>query len=224
MQTYLIPSAVSAESKVFYMKMQGDYYRYCAEVADTENRQAIVESSFKAYDEAMKIANDLHPTHPIRLGLALNFSVFYYEIKDQPKAACELAQRSFDDALAELDTLEEESYKDSTLIMQLLRDNLTVSCVVYFRDFDAFSCGQLTSQITKLTLVTSDFNWCTSLCRYTVRQLFIFVLFFSVVTENWCYGCFLRLRCRKSPGDFRATPLASSGSLTFPAVVGPFSF
>ena len=35
--------------------------------------------------------------------------------------------QAFDDAIAELDTLQEESYKDSTLIMQNLRDNLTVS-------------------------------------------------------------------------------------------------
>lgn len=37
-----------------------------------------------------------------------------------------LAKAAFDDAIAELDTLSEESYKDSTLIMQLLRDNLTL--------------------------------------------------------------------------------------------------
>ncbi|TPP62697.1 Tyrosine 3-monooxygenase/tryptophan 5-monooxygenase activation protein theta polypeptide [Fasciola gigantica] len=126
LQSYLIPNAGSDESKVFYMKMQGDYYRYCAEVADTDNRESIVESSFSAYKKAMEIASGLHPTHPIRLGLALNFSVFYYEIKDQPVEACKLAKQSFDDALAELDSLEQDSYKDSTLIMQLLRDNLTL--------------------------------------------------------------------------------------------------
>ena len=37
-----------------------------------------------------------------------------------------LAWQAFDDAIAELDTLSEDSYKDSTLIMQLLRDNLTL--------------------------------------------------------------------------------------------------
>ncbi|OAY84482.1 14-3-3-like protein [Ananas comosus] len=69
---------------------------------------------------------ELPPTHPIRLGLSLNFSVFYYEILNSPDRACTLAKQAFDDAIAELDTLGEESYKDSTLIMQLLRDNLTL--------------------------------------------------------------------------------------------------
>jgi hypothetical protein len=69
----------------------------------------------------------MQPTHPIRLGLALNFSVFYYEILNSPERACHLAKQAFDDAIAELDSLNEDSYKDSTLIMQLLRDNLTVS-------------------------------------------------------------------------------------------------
>ncbi len=48
------------------------------------------------------------------------------EILNSPERACNLAKQAFDDAIAELDTLSEESYKDSTLIMQLLRDNLTL--------------------------------------------------------------------------------------------------
>merc|ERR1712193_554038 len=124
---FLIAKASNAESKVFYLKMKGDYYRYLAEVATGDARTATVENSQKAYQEAFDIAKSkMQPTHPIRLGLALNFSVFYYEILNSPDRACHLAKQAFDDAIAELDTLNEDSYKDSTLIMQLLRDNLTL--------------------------------------------------------------------------------------------------
>lgn len=124
---YLIPTASTGESKVFYYKMKGDYHRYLAEFSQDEARVEAAESSLQAYTTATEIATtELPPTHPIRLGLALNFSVFYYEIQNSPDKACHLAKQAFDDAIAELDTLSEESYKDSTLIMQLLRDNLTL--------------------------------------------------------------------------------------------------
>merc|ERR1712223_316440 len=124
---YLIPKASNAESKVFYLKMKGDYFRYLAEVATGDARTAVVDDSQKAYQDAYDIGKQkMQPTHPIRLGLALNFSVFYYEILNSPEKACQLAKAAFDDAIAELDTLNEDSYKDSTLIMQLLRDNLTL--------------------------------------------------------------------------------------------------
>ena len=94
------------------------------------------ESYQVAYDTAK---DNMQSTHPIRLGLALNFSVFHYEIKNDPSKACELAKQAFDDAIAELDNLKEDSYKDSTLIMQLLRDNLTVSGpVLHFHSFSSF--------------------------------------------------------------------------------------
>jgi len=124
---YLIENSKQAESKVFYLKMKGDYYRYLAEVASGDDRKATIGNSQEAYQDAYNISTEkMQPTHPIRLGLALNFSVFYYEILNSPDKACELAKKAFDEAISELDTLSEESYKDSTLIMQLLRDNLTL--------------------------------------------------------------------------------------------------
>ncbi len=72
----------------------------------------VIEESQRAYNDAFDIAkNQMQPTHPIRLGLALNFSVFYYEILNAPDRACHLAKQAFDDAIAELDTLNEDSYK-----------------------------------------------------------------------------------------------------------------
>ena len=75
---------------------------------------------------ASEVAQGLKTTHPIRLGLALNYSVFYYEIIENRDKACRLAKNAFDDAIADLDSLPPDTYKDSTLIMQLLRDNLTL--------------------------------------------------------------------------------------------------
>ena len=111
---HLIPAAQSGESKVFYHKMKGDYHRYLAEFAAGDQREKSAEAAHESYKAASEIAtSELAPTHPIRLGLALNFSVFYYEILNSPEKACHLAKMAFDDAIAELD-------------MQLLRDNLTL--------------------------------------------------------------------------------------------------
>ena len=113
------------ETEVFYLKMCGDYYRYLSEFrSDNEEYKSKAK---EYYGKAMEVAEkNLNETHPTRLGLALNFSVCYYEILKEPEKACDLAKKSFDSAIEKLDTLDNDSYKDSTLIMQLLRDNLTL--------------------------------------------------------------------------------------------------
>merc|ERR1712039_494272 len=123
----LINKASTGESKVFYQKMKADYYRYIAEFRDGDEKKKASENARQAYEEARKVAEkDLAVTHPIRLGLALNYSVFQYEVLQEPDEACKMARTAFEEAIAELDNVAEDSYKDSTLIMQLLRDNLTL--------------------------------------------------------------------------------------------------
>jgi len=112
------------EEEVFYNKMCGDYYRYLSEFKGDDATN--VQNAEKMYSDAMAAAEGLVETHPTRLGLALNFSVCYYEILKQPEKACALAKKAFDAAIQKLDSLDDASYKDSTLIMQLLRDNLTL--------------------------------------------------------------------------------------------------
>lgn len=113
------------EDYVFYLKMIGDYYRYLVEAFkdDDKCKSKCKEAYKKAYTMAEK---ELEPTNSTRLGLALNYSVCYYEILDEKEEACKLAKDAFDQAIEKLDSLNDSSYKDSTLIMQLLRDNLTI--------------------------------------------------------------------------------------------------
>lgn len=129
------------DSATFWLKMLGDYMRYLTEMAGKEEEVVSVtlkfgdgvETTKKAsewaasfYASATAWAKKLAETDKTRLGLALNYSVFYYEIADKKDEALKLAQDAFDQAIAQLDTLNDVSYKDSTLIMQLLRDNLTL--------------------------------------------------------------------------------------------------
>jgi len=130
------PETDKLESQVFYIKMKGDYYRYIAEVAKENEKPGVVEKSHESYEQAYKISEKMPTTHPIRLGLALNYSVFLYEIQADQDKACELAKKAFDEAITELDKLKEEAYKDSTLIMQLLRDNLTLWTAEEQDDYD----------------------------------------------------------------------------------------
>ncbi|THG97149.1 hypothetical protein EW026_g4802 [Hermanssonia centrifuga] len=122
----LIPSANSGEEKVFYSKMRGDYYRYLAEFTKDDPDDINAPSSLDAYKFAYKHALcTLDPTHPTRLGLALNFAVYYHDIGDSPIRACFLAKHAFDEAIfAALNMSSGQALEDSLTIMQLLKDDI----------------------------------------------------------------------------------------------------
>eukprot|EP01053_Blabericola_migrator_P008073 Blabericola_migrator_1__8072@NODE_414_length_8710_cov_194_115238_g326_i0_p3_GENE_NODE_414_length_8710_cov_194_115238_g326_i0NODE_414_length_8710_cov_194_115238_g326_i0_p3_ORF_typecomplete_len256_score55_231433/PF00244_20/1_6e96TINF2_N/PF14973_6/0_0093Phage_min_cap2/PF06152_11/0_046eIF3_N/PF09440_10/1DUF4451/PF14616_6/6e02DUF4451/PF14616_6/0_49RYDR_ITPR/PF01365_21/0_96RYDR_ITPR/PF01365_21/1_6e03_NODE_414_length_8710_cov_194_115238_g326_i03661133 len=123
----LLKKGSETEAQVFYYKMQGDYFRYLCEFCQDNTKNEWIKKANDAYGEATKLAQGhLQATHPVRLGLALNYSVFHYEILAQPDNACKIAKNAFDDAISQLESVDEDSYRDSTLIMQLLRDNLTL--------------------------------------------------------------------------------------------------
>lgn len=122
----LLKKAEDAEAKVFYIKMKGDYNRYIAEYAEGDLKDQVVEDALKSYDEATKIAKDLPVLNPIRLGLVLNFSVFYYEAKNDHKKAIEIAKEAVDLADKELPNIDEDAdeNRDTVSIYNLLKENL----------------------------------------------------------------------------------------------------
>eukprot|EP01066_Platyproteum_vivax_P012893 Platyproteum_vivax@DN5861_c0_g1_i1.p1 len=126
---HLLKKFTNDEPAVFYLKMTGDYYRYISEFSVDEAKSNAATSAQEAYQQATTMAAEiLPPTNPVRLGLALNHSVFFYEILSNPDEARRIAKEAFEDAMAQLDREEssKDAFKDSTLIMQLLRDNLTL--------------------------------------------------------------------------------------------------
>ncbi|KAM7540320.1 hypothetical protein Aperf_G00000025857 [Anoplocephala perfoliata] len=118
-------SVTADEGGVFLLKLRGDYFRYQAEV-DVTNEEC-KEKAQEAYNEASSIAAEvLLPTNPVRLGLALNHSVFLYEIVDDHNAACQMAQQTLQHALCILGENKQEGQPEVCIILQLLRDNLTI--------------------------------------------------------------------------------------------------
>jgi 14-3-3 protein epsilon len=122
----LLPAAADASTKVFFHKLKADYYRYSVEFKTAEDRQDRASKAEKSYAEATAVASDLGRADPSYLGLALNYSVFLYEIKDQKAEAISLADKAFKEAVELLDHLDETQYSEATLILQLLKDNVTL--------------------------------------------------------------------------------------------------
>ena len=122
----LLKKAEDDEAKVFYIKMKGDYNRYIAEYAENELKKEVTEDALKSYNEATTIAKNLKVLNSIALGLALNFSVFYYEVMNDHDKAIQIASEALDNANKELPNIDEdaEEYRDTISIVNLLKENL----------------------------------------------------------------------------------------------------
>jgi 14-3-3 protein epsilon len=125
--SHLLPRAADAEAKVFYNKMKGDYNRYIAEYAQGDLKQKVADAAAASYKTAFGGAKELSPVHPISLGLALNYSVFFYEVLNDQEQACKIVKETLDLADKELARMEEEDSdenRDALSIVNLLRENL----------------------------------------------------------------------------------------------------
>lgn len=124
----LLSRASDDESKVFYHKMKADYYRYIAENIDAERKKTFADKSLESYEAAMDVAGNLDITNPIRLGLALNFSVFYYEVIGDQEKACSIAKETINKASEPLGNVDadDEEHKDAISIVNLLQENLSM--------------------------------------------------------------------------------------------------
>ena len=117
-------NTISEENQVFFLKVKGDYNRYTAEYGDGERRSKACEEAFESYQKASEIAkNVLHIVNPLRLGVALNYSVFLADVMNEKHNACKMTRDTLDAVMADYENIPDEHYLDSTLIVSLLNDN-----------------------------------------------------------------------------------------------------
>ena len=123
----VLSKASEDEPRSFFLKMIGDYCRYIAESAKGDRLEKTKNDALSAYHEAQIISEkSLNACNSIRLGLALNFSVFHYEVMQNVTKACELGDKALQDALDRLDDCDEETFRDAQSIIELLRENLSL--------------------------------------------------------------------------------------------------
>jgi len=97
--------------------MQGDYNRYLSELTTKTNPQ-VVQTTNDAYSKATDLATQLDPAHPLRLGLALNFSIFTADINHNTEVAIKIAKLAQETAQKQ-----ENLTEDSLQLVQLLKEN-----------------------------------------------------------------------------------------------------
>ena len=122
---YLLKKTITDESKIFYLKMKGDYCRYLCEISPNEN-QNYIEECEKSYKDATDLAQNFPWTNAIKLGLSLNFCVFYYDIKKNSTQAVKIAKEAIKGAKKQLDKIKEDEDKDASLTLQTLKENISI--------------------------------------------------------------------------------------------------
>ena len=124
---YLIPNAQDSESKILYMKLKADYFRYHCEFAEGDEFEEISNNARKMYKQTFDLAEKELPLYnEVRLGLILNYSVFEYDIMDNKNEGYEMALKTYNDAMKILDDVEKKRASENLLLIQLIKENINI--------------------------------------------------------------------------------------------------
>ena len=123
---FLLKKVLTEEAKVFYLKMKADYFRYLCEIFPPNEKINYMEECEKAYKEALDLAQNFPWSNPTKLGLSLNYSVFYYDIKKNTNQAIKIGKEAIKGAKKQLDKIKEEEDKDAAFTLQVLKENILI--------------------------------------------------------------------------------------------------
>ena len=121
---FLLTKTILDESKIFFLKMKADYYRYLSEFQSLIENKNYLDESEKNYKNAIELSQNISWINPTKLGLYLNYSVFYYENKKDTKKAIQIAKEAIKSAKKYSDKLKEQEDKDAEITIQTLKENI----------------------------------------------------------------------------------------------------
>eukprot|EP01129_Flabellula_baltica_P014668 TRINITY_DN7085_c0_g1_i1.p1 TRINITY_DN7085_c0_g1~~TRINITY_DN7085_c0_g1_i1.p1 ORF type:complete len:235 (+),score=51.55 TRINITY_DN7085_c0_g1_i1:55-759(+) len=121
----LIPATENVIALISYYKTKGDHYRYLCGFYTGERFEEAKQKGLESYETALEKSKEVSVTNPVRLSLILNFSVFHNDVMQDTEEAVRLSEATLAEAIQSLNELSEDSFTDSTVILQLIKDNLT---------------------------------------------------------------------------------------------------
>ena len=125
-KNYAMKNSNNDENKVLFLRMVGDNYRFMGETQQAEHLASSKQDCLEHYQQAVDVSKKLHSCNRLKLGIALNMSVFYSELMNDKKHACSIAEIALKDAMDKIDDVDEETFRDAKTFIELLKENLTL--------------------------------------------------------------------------------------------------
>lgn len=126
--TILIKNAQENLTKIYYLKLKADFNRYITEYEKGISKERALNSALKAYQEGMALAKNMNIMNRFLLGLALNYSIFQYEVVGERKNAMSIAEECLNKVDKELPSFNmdknDENYGIIMDLIDKMRKNL----------------------------------------------------------------------------------------------------
>ena len=122
---YLLPNNEEDDTIVFLLKLKADYFRYICEFAEGKEFEYNLNKAEEYYKKAFEISEKKLPIiNCNRVSIGLNYAIFLYEVKKDRMAGFDVAQNIFKESMKFIDDLEKSKFRDTLLIIQLLKENI----------------------------------------------------------------------------------------------------
>ena len=122
---YLLNKTEKNETKILYLKLRGQYYRYLSDVLENEQQKDANKNAINSFNEAFELIDNLSVTNPIRLGFILNYAIFQYEFLNDIDTAIKITKENFEIGINQLEKVNDNNeYQNASSILMLLKQNI----------------------------------------------------------------------------------------------------